>query len=64
MIKRILIGAMGAAIVFSAGCTHRLKVDPIHITVDVNIKVDKELDDFFGDIDKSAPAPATAPAAE
>lgn len=29
-------------------CTrHRVTVDPIHVTVDVNIKVDRELDSFF-----------------
>ena len=30
---------------------NRLKIKPIHITIDVNVKVDKALDDFFGDID-------------
>ena len=30
----------------------QLEVKPMHITIDVNLKVDKELDDFFGDIDK------------
>ncbi len=29
-----------------------VEVKPIHITIDVNIKVDKALDDFFGDIDE------------
>lgn len=29
-------------------------VDPIHINVDVNVKVDKALNDFFGDLDKKA----------
>ena len=39
------------------GCTqHKVEVapveiKPIHITIDVNVKVDKALDDFFGDID-------------
>ena len=39
------------------GCTqHRVEVapveiKPIHITIDVNVKVDKALDDFFGDVD-------------
>ena len=39
------------------GCTqHKVEVapveiKPIHITIDVNIKVDKALDDFFGDVD-------------
>ncbi len=29
-----------------------VEIKPIHITIDVNIKVDKALDDFFSDIDK------------
>ncbi|UCE54122.1 MAG: hypothetical protein JSV31_01375 [Desulfobacterales bacterium] len=28
-----------------------VEVKPIHITIDVNVKVDKALDDFFDDID-------------
>ncbi|MBN2808724.1 MAG: hypothetical protein JXR80_04450 [Deltaproteobacteria bacterium] len=42
-----------------------LEVKPIHITIDVNIKVDRALEDFFGDLDKAAgatPAVRTAPA--
>lgn len=31
-------------------------VDPIQINVDVNVKVDKALNDFFGDIDKKSTA--------
>jgi len=31
-----------------------VEIKPIHITIDVNIKVDRALDDFFSDIDKSA----------
>ena len=43
----------------SLGCTqHKVEVAPvevklIHITIDVNIKVDRALDDFFGDIDET-----------
>jgi hypothetical protein len=43
----------------SYGCTqHKVEVapveiKPIHITIDVNIKVDKALDDFFSDIDNA-----------
>lgn len=33
--------------------THH-KIDPIHITVDVNLKVERELDDFFGDLDEES----------
>ena len=28
-----------------------IEVKPIHIIIDVNIKVDRALDDFFGDLD-------------
>ena len=28
-----------------------IEIKPIHITIDVNVKVDKALDDFFDDID-------------
>ena len=33
--------------------THKveLEVKPMHITIDINVKVDKALDDFFNDID-------------
>jgi hypothetical protein len=38
-----------------------IEVKPIHITVDVNVKVDKALDDFFGDLDKKSTTIATPP---
>jgi len=31
-----------------------VEIKPIHITIDVNIKVDRALEDFFGDIDKAS----------
>jgi len=42
-------------VVLLAGCIH-VKMDPIqvHATVDVNVKIDKALDDFFGDIDRKS----------
>lgn len=30
-----------------------VEIKPIHITIDVNIRVDKELDNFFEDIDNA-----------
>jgi len=42
-----------------SGCTqHRVEVapvevKPIHITIDVNVKVDRALDSFFNDIDSA-----------
>jgi len=60
MIKRIYI--LPAAIIFliSYGCTqHKVEVapveiKPIHITIDVNVKVDKALDEFFNEVDSAA----------
>ncbi len=58
MKRLFLLLPLGAAL---SGClsvkTEPIEVKPIHITVDVNVKVDKALDDFFGDIDKKAAAP-------
>lgn len=38
-----------------------IEVKPIHIVMDINIKIDRELDQFF-DFEKSVDAPATQPA--
>jgi hypothetical protein len=38
-----------------------IEVKPIHITVDVNVKVDRALDNFFGDLDESAKKTKEAP---
>ena len=51
----ILLGVVFFA--FFQGCTQHkvevapVEVKPIHITIDVNVKVDRALDDFFEDID-------------
>jgi hypothetical protein len=59
--KRFLLVCVLPLPVFLGGClslkTEPIEVKPIHITVDVNVKVDKALDDFFGDLDKKATAP-------
>ena len=34
--------------------TQPIEVKPIHVTVDVNVKVDRALDSFFGDLDKKS----------
>ena len=43
---------------FFQGCKteHKVEVEvkPMQITVDVNIRIDKELEDFFGDLDEAA----------
>ena len=30
-----------------------VEIKPIHITIDINVKVDRALDDFFSDLDKT-----------
>ena len=39
-----------------------IEVKPIHITVDVNVRIDRELDEFFAVEEELPPAPATQPA--
>ncbi|WP_272701457.1 hypothetical protein [Desulfovibrio sp. Fe33] len=34
-----------------------VEVKPIHITIDVNVRVDRALDDFFSDIDEAPVEP-------
>lgn len=59
MVKPLFTAAMGVFLLLAfAGCStsHQVEVKPveikpIHITLDVNVKVDRALDDFFGDID-------------
>lgn len=55
-----------AAMLVLCGCTQHkiesksdvnvkpIEIKPIHITIDINVKVDRALDDFFGDLDESA----------
>lgn len=57
--KKAIIAA-GLMLMILLGCATQHKVElapveikPIHITIDVNVRVDRALDDFFGDIDKA-----------
>ena len=49
----------------AAGCTKHtvtvepIRVEPIHLTIDVNVRVDRELDEFF-DYKKPPPLPDPA----
>lgn len=51
--KRLLLVPVLAVLL--TGCIH-VTMDPIqvHAVVDVNVKVDRALDDFFGDLDKKS----------
>jgi hypothetical protein len=58
MNRRLLLFALLPGLFALGGClnvkTAPIEVKPIHITVDVNVKVAKALDDFFGDLDKKS----------
>ena len=54
------IFVMVSLLMVTSGCSTRhevevkpVEVKPIHITIDVNVKVDRALDDFFDDIDQA-----------
>jgi hypothetical protein len=53
----VYMSLSGILLLLAAGCSGpmmkiRHEVEPIYVTVDVNIKVQRELDDFFGFEDK------------
>jgi len=61
MLKKLIICSGAGLLFFIQACWTRhevtvapVEVKPIHITIDVNVKIDRALDDFFGDIDKAA----------
>lgn len=56
-IMALLLGLAGIG-AFGCSTSHEVQlapveVKPIHITIDVNVKVDRALDNFFDDIDKT-----------
>ncbi|ACU90411.1 YnbE family lipoprotein [Desulfomicrobium baculatum] len=57
---RIPLMALAVMLLLQSACSTRhevqmapVEVKPIHITIDVNVRVQKDLEDFFGDIDKA-----------
>lgn len=52
-----LSGFLALFLAGSISCTRHevdvkpVEIKPIHITIDINVKVDRALDDFFGDLD-------------
>jgi Skp family chaperone for outer membrane proteins len=56
--KQVICVFCGGLLIFGiSACTqHKVEVapveiKPIHITIDVNVKVDKALEDYFHDVD-------------
>ena len=62
MIKKLSFLLAGLIFLTAPGCIRTeskvevapVEIKPIHITIDVNVKVDKALDDFFKDVDTAA----------
>ncbi|KAB2837019.1 MAG: hypothetical protein F9K48_00265 [Candidatus Brocadia sp.] len=56
--KRALVAGCMVFLIFSYGCKteHKVEVDvkPMQITIDVNIRIDRQLEDFFGNLDEAA----------
>jgi hypothetical protein len=61
--KRVQFLLTGATLLLGAACIH-IKTDPVdvHMTVDVNVKVDRALDSFFGDLDQKSTTIIATPA--
>jgi hypothetical protein len=59
MSKKVALFLFAALVLLKVGCTRHevqvapVEVKPIHITIDVNVKVDRALDDFFGELDEA-----------
>ena len=57
--KIFVLALVWSGLLIMTGCTRHevdvkpVEIKPIHITIDVNVKVDRALDDFFGDLDKA-----------
>jgi hypothetical protein len=57
VLRLISATAILASLLVGSGCirikSDPVRVEPIHVTVDVNIRVQKELDNFFDDLDSA-----------
>jgi hypothetical protein len=60
MSAKMMLFVCSSMVLLAFGCTRHevqvapVEVKPIHITIDVNVRVDKALDDYFGDLDEAA----------
>jgi hypothetical protein len=54
--KRIMLFvSLGLLFIFS-GCLkmkHDITIQPIHVTMEITVKIDRALNEFFGDIDNA-----------
>lgn len=50
----LFLGACYTQHEIKADTKHEVEIKPIQINIDINVRVDKALDDFFSDIDDAA----------
>jgi hypothetical protein len=66
-VKKYFVASCMILLMYSQGCKteHKVEVEvkPMQITVDVNIRIDRELENFFGSIDQAAHTISGQPAA-
>ena len=54
--KRIMLFAILCLLFIFSGCIkmkHDITIQPIHVTMEITVKIDQALNEFFGDIDKA-----------
>jgi hypothetical protein len=54
--KRIMLFAILCLLFIFSGCIkmkHDITIQPIHVTMEITVKIDRALNEFFGDIDKA-----------
>lgn len=54
--KNLLLCFIACAVITMAGCVkikHDMTIQPVHVTVEIRVKIDRALEDFFGDIDNA-----------
>ncbi|HEY7090570.1 MAG TPA: hypothetical protein VH518_20900 [Tepidisphaeraceae bacterium] len=67
LMRRLLcLGAGAGALMLLPSCLHvssePIEVKPIHIVADINLRIDRQLDDFFSFEDKYPPGSAATQA--
>lgn len=59
--KMVIMTILSGVMALASGCIRvrsdpvEVEIKPIHVTVDVNLRVQRELDDVFGGIDSQDP---------
>ncbi len=53
--KNFLLCFIACTVISAVGCIkikHEMTIQPVHVTVEIRVKIDRALEDFFGDIDQ------------